>query len=98
MQLYEEALAFRPRDPQLNQSAALLALEMDDLESAREYAEAACEADPAAVAHLRTLARVLRRSGDVEEARKVIEKARKLDPKDPEIKEELMRLRRQRRR
>ena len=42
LRLLEEVLIHRPADPEVNHRAALLALEIQELERAMEYAEAAC--------------------------------------------------------
>ena len=48
--MYEEALGYRPCDPEINEKAARLALELGELDAAREYAETACELSPTTAA------------------------------------------------
>jgi curved DNA-binding protein CbpA len=92
--LYEEALHYRPSDPEVNDRAAQLAIETDELDRAREYAETACEVEPDVARYRVTLARVFRRQGLVEKARGVLEEALRLDPEDSQVSEELRSLRR----
>ena len=94
LQLLEEALNFRPCDVELNARAALLAVETGELERAREYAGVACELEPEVARHHATLCRVLRRQGDLRGARAALERARQLDPANPEVREEERQLKR----
>jgi len=94
MQLYEEALHYRPSDPEVNDRAAQLAIEMVELDRAREYAETACEVEPDVARYRVTLARVFRGQGLVEKARGVLKEALRLDPQDSQASEELESLRR----
>lgn len=98
LHLYEEVLAFRPNDPEVNHRAAELALELGELDQAQEYAEAACELSPETAVHHRTLARALRRAGLRERAKQVLERALRLDPENKEARAELESLRRSGRR
>jgi predicted Zn-dependent protease len=93
LRLYEEVLAFRPGDAAVYGRAAQVALTIDDLERAREYADRACELDPQCAPHALLLARALRRLGKADEARQALERASRLDPKHPEIQQELMKAR-----
>ena len=93
LRLYEEVLAFRPGDAAVYGRAAQVALAIDDLERAREYAERACELDPQCAPHLLVLSRALRRQGQSEAAKQALERASHLDPKNPEIQQELAKVR-----
>lgn len=98
LRLLEEALAYRPMDAQANARAAQLALETQELEKAREYAEAACELEPGVAAHLARLSRVLRRQGHATDASEALERGAALDPRDPEVLSEQKQLGRRGRR
>lgn len=91
--LFEEVISYRPADANAHDKAAQLALELEDLETAREYSERACDLAPESAAYCLTLARVLRREGLKERAREVLEEARNLDPQSSEILDELKKLR-----
>jgi curved DNA-binding protein CbpA len=96
LQLLEEALNFRPCDVEANARAAVLAVETGELERAREYAGVACELEPDVARHHATLCRVLRRQGDQRGARAALERAKRLDPSDLEVKAEERQLKRNR--
>jgi curved DNA-binding protein CbpA len=96
LRLLEEALHYRPSDARLQQRAAELALDLGEVERAREWAERACELAPEVAAHHSTLGRALRRAGERALARAAFERAQRLDPADPRAAEELDRLRRRR--
>jgi curved DNA-binding protein CbpA len=86
MRMYEEALGYRPCDPEINEKAAQLALELDDVDAAREYAETACEMSPQSVSAQRTLGKVLLRQGVCDKAGEVLKRALELDPDDEQTK------------
>jgi curved DNA-binding protein CbpA len=96
MRMYEEALSYRPCDPETNQKAAQLALELGDLDAAREYAETACELSPQEVAPHRTLGKALARAGLRDRAKEVLNRALEIDPDDAESKAEIDSLKRSR--
>ncbi len=98
MQMYEEALGYRPCDPEINEKAAGLALELGDLDAAREYAETASELSPQLASPHRLLGKVLRRSGLPDKAKDALERALEIDPDDEETKSEIDQLNRDRRR
>jgi curved DNA-binding protein CbpA len=85
MKLLEEAIHYRPLDPVANARAADLALSMNDLDPALEYASAAVEIEPEVAANQVLLARVLRRTGDMKSAKLALKRASKLAPDDPEV-------------
>jgi hypothetical protein len=95
--LLEEVLIHRPADPEVNHRAALLALDIRELERATEYAEAACELCPDSTEKRLTLVRVLAANGLLEKARSVLTEAARLDPKNEEVQAEFEKLRRPRR-
>jgi len=88
--LYEEALFFRPHDAELNHKAARLAFVLgEDLKKAKEWASAACELQPEVGAHRRTLGQIYKAAGLVANARRELEAALRMDPKDAEARDEL---------
>lgn len=95
MRLYEEALSYRPCDPEINQRAALLACEIGELDAAREYAETACEVDPDAASVHCTLGRVLMRMGLLEKAGGEFRRALAIDPDHEETRAQTEKLKRQ---
>ena len=97
LRLLEDVLIHRPADPEVNHRAAKLALDLRELDRAREYAEAACELCPDSVAMQLTLGHVLIKSGLQEKARKVLTAAAHLDPDDREVKAALLQMQRLRR-
>jgi curved DNA-binding protein CbpA len=97
LRLLEEVLIHRPADPEVNHRAALLALDIHELERATEYAEAACELCPESTEKRLTLARVLGANGLREKAKSVLTEAARLDPKNEEVHAEFEKLRRPRR-
>jgi tetratricopeptide (TPR) repeat protein len=97
LRLLEEVLIHRPADPEVNHRAALLALDIRELERATEYAEAACELSPESTEKRLTLARVLRAGGMREKAKSVLKEAAQFDPENEEVKAEMVKLRRPRR-
>ncbi len=84
---------YRPTDAEIHDRAAQVAIELSDLERAEEYAERACELAPDVPGHWVTYSRVLRRDGRRQKAREALEKARRLDPTSPILREELDKLR-----
>jgi tetratricopeptide (TPR) repeat protein len=94
LRLYEEVLHYRPCDPEANHRAAQLALEVKELDRAREYAEAACEISSEVGGYHRTLSRVYRAQGLRDKAKAELEELLRLDPQDSEARDELRSLRR----
>jgi tetratricopeptide (TPR) repeat protein len=88
LQLLEEALHYRPCDVEMLKRVVALCIEARELERAREYAEQLCEIEPEVAAHLARLAGVLRRQGKREQASLALERAAKLDGRDPDVKAE----------
>ena len=91
--LCEDALLYRPHDPELNGTAARLALGLKDLDAARDYAERALEHSPDVARYRRTFAEVLVATGHKGHAVRELERALELDSKDEESKKLLVRLR-----
>ena len=92
LRMLEEAVGYRPMDPQLNARAARLSLELGELDRAREYAEAVCEIEPDEASNHAILCRVLRRLGRVQEAQEALERATSLEANNPEVKVERLKL------
>ncbi|MDH3519970.1 MAG: DnaJ domain-containing protein [Myxococcales bacterium] len=88
MRMLEEALGYRPMDPETNTRAARLALELGELDRAREYAETLVEIEPKVALHHVLLSRALRRSGRTVEAQQALDRAASIDPQAPEVKAE----------
>jgi curved DNA-binding protein CbpA len=93
LRLLEEAMIYRPSDAEVHLRAAEVACDLDDYERAHEYAERACELAPEEVRPLLVLARCLRGQGLRQKAAEAIERARKLDPQNPQVLDELRRFR-----
>jgi curved DNA-binding protein CbpA len=85
MRLLEEAINYRPLDHEANARAADLALSMNDLDRALEYATAAVEIEPEAFEYQLLSARVLRRTGDMKAAKLALKAAFRLAPDDPGV-------------
>ena len=82
----------------MNDRAAQLAIEINHLDNAREYAETACELAPDVAGYRVTLARVYSRQGLAEKAKTTLEEAIRLDPADSQAREELESMQRRGRR
>ncbi len=98
MQLYEEAIHYLHLDPEMNDRAAQLALEINEFDRAREYAETACEVAPEAAGYRVTLSRVYWKQGLADKAKAVLDEAIRLDPGSSQAREELESMRRRGRR
>ncbi len=98
LRLYEEVIHFEPRNAPIHHRAAGLALELGDFEKAQEYAEAACDVAPEVCDHHVLLCRILRRAGLRERARRALETAEQLDPKNEDVKRERRALQKTKRR
>jgi curved DNA-binding protein CbpA len=84
LELCEEILLYRPHNPEVNDRAARMAAELNDLAKAREYAERAVEHSPDMGKYHTTLGRIYRQLGDKGHAMRELEKALELDPYDEE--------------
>jgi curved DNA-binding protein CbpA len=90
LRLFEEALHFKPFDPRVNHTAARLAwLVAADLRRAKEYAARACESEPEHAEYRKTLGLIYKAAGLHANARRELERALRLDPKDAEARSEL---------
>ncbi|HTF35796.1 MAG TPA: DnaJ domain-containing protein [Myxococcota bacterium] len=88
--LFEEALLYRPHDPDVNHTTARLAwLAAGDLKKAKEYAVRACELRPEVSTYRRTLGQIYKAAGLIANARRELEAVLRIDPKDAEAKQEL---------
>lgn len=93
LRLYEEALLHRPHDPDGNYQAARLAwLLGEDLRRAKDYAARACELVPENALYRRTLGQIYRAAGLSANARRELEAALRIDPKDATARAELREL------
>jgi curved DNA-binding protein CbpA len=88
LRMVEEAISYRPGDPEAHALAARLALELGEVERALEAAETAAEIEPEVAAHHAVLARALRRLGRNAEAVRALQRAEKLDARHPEVRAE----------
>lgn len=88
--LFEEALQFRPFDPEINIQAARLQWQaLGKLRKAQEYATAACETAPENADYRRVLGQILKAAGLESDARRELEAAIKMNPRDSEARAEL---------
>ncbi len=87
LRLFEEALHFKPYDPEANHTAARLAwLVAEDLRKAKEYALRATEAEPDKGDYRRTLGQIYQAAGFAANARRELKAAVRLNPKDKEAR------------
>jgi predicted Zn-dependent protease len=86
LRMLEDVLLYRPHDPKVNDRAAGVALELDMVEKAREYAQRSVEHSPDVAAYRKTLAKVHLAAREKGHAVHELEKAQKLDPADPWIR------------
>jgi Flp pilus assembly protein TadD len=70
-------------------AAQLSWLVANDLRRAREYAARACEAEPEQAEYRRTLGQIYKAAGLKANARRELERALRLDPKDAQARAEL---------
>ena len=90
LRCYEEATHYRPFDAELFYKAARISWQLSkDLRKAKEWALAACELEPNHAAYRRTLGQVYKAAGLEANARRELQAAIKLDPKDAEAAAEL---------
>lgn len=90
LRLFEEALHYKPFDARVNHTAARLAwLVAADLRRAKEYASRACESEPENAEYRKTLGMIYKAAGLRANARRELERALRLDPKDAEVRSEL---------
>jgi curved DNA-binding protein CbpA len=90
---FEEAIHYRPFDAALAYRTAVLAWQsIDDLKKAKELAQQAAELEPDNGLYRRTLGQIYSAAGLSANARRELEAALRLDPKDKEAKASLRRL------
>jgi curved DNA-binding protein CbpA len=91
--LFEEAIHYRPFDAELAFRTAVLAWQsVDDLKKAKELAQQAVELEPESGVYRRTLGQIYAAAGLAANARRELETALRLDPKDKEAKSALRQL------
>jgi curved DNA-binding protein CbpA len=81
LELYEEALSYRPADARIHERAAVVALSLGELERALEYAVQASELAPGDADSLVALARVQLELEQAENARATLDRARRVAPR-----------------
>jgi len=90
LRAFEEALGYRPGDVELLHRAARLALHVgDDLHQAKEWALEAVELETRDAGGHRLLGQIYKAAGLAANARRELELALQLDPKDDEARAEL---------
>jgi len=90
LRLYEEALHYRAFDAELSHKTGRLAWKLGaDLRKAKEYAMAACELAPDNALYHRTLGQIYKAAGLAANAKRELQTALRLDPKDVEARQEL---------
>jgi tetratricopeptide (TPR) repeat protein len=90
LRLYEEALHYRAFDAELSHKTGRLAWKLgSDLRKAKEYAMAACELAPENALYHRTLGQIYKAAGLAANAKRELQTALRLDPKDAEARQEL---------
>jgi curved DNA-binding protein CbpA len=82
----EEALLYRPHDPELNEAAARCSIVLGRGEDAIEFAERAVDHSPDVGRYHRTLAGAMRLNGDPGHAIRELERALELDASDEEAR------------
>ena len=94
LRLYEEALLYRPHQPELNDRAARAALMCGQVTTAVEYAETALSHSPDVALHHVTMAMVLDARGNAGLVIHELERALELEPTNNEAKKLLAAMRR----
>lgn len=82
LRLMEDVLIYRPHDPELNERAAQVCLQLEKYDDAREYAETLIERTPDVGAFHSLLGRIHRGSGNKKAALAAFETALKYDEED----------------
>jgi tetratricopeptide (TPR) repeat protein len=80
--LLEDVLLYRPHDPELNERAARVCLQLGKLDVAEEYAQTYMEGSPEVAGSHTLLGRIHRERGDRDAAVRAFERALKLDEED----------------
>lgn len=87
--LLEDVLLYRPHDPDLNDRAARICLQLGQLEAARDYAETCVARCPEIAAHHTLLGRIHREQGDLDLAMHAFENALRCDADEMEARKAL---------
>jgi tetratricopeptide (TPR) repeat protein len=82
LKLLEDVLIYRPHDPQLNDRAARVCMQLGKLESAQGYVETLIERTPDVAAYHTLMGQILREQKNLEAAAVAFETALKLDDED----------------
>ena len=82
LNLLEDVLIYRPHDPELNDRAARVALQLGNIELAKGYVDTLIEGTPEVAAHHTLLGRIYREQDDLDAAVNAFETALKLDEED----------------
>ncbi len=93
LKLLEDVILYRPHDPETNSQAAMLALELEKLDKAFDYARTAVDHSPDVAAYRTMLGSVYRAQGDIGHAKNEFESALKIDPNDLEARKAVASLR-----
>ena len=93
LKLLEDVLMYRPHDPQLNERAAQVCMQLGQLEAAQGYVETLIERTPDAGQYHTLLGRIHRERGDADAAVSAFETALKLDEDDAEARRSLASIR-----
>ena len=91
--LLEDVLIYRPHDPQLNDRAARVCLQLGKLDAALDYAQTLLERSPDVAQHHTLLGRIHRERGDKELAVCAFEAALKCDEEELEARRALASMR-----
>ncbi len=91
--LLEDVLPYRPHDPELNERAARVCIQLGKLDDALEYAETLLERTPELASAYTLIGRISREQGDPDRAVHAFEKALKFDEEYLEARRALASLR-----
>ncbi len=80
--LIEDVLIYRPHDPELNERAARICLQLEKFEMAEEYAETLIERAPEVAGSHTLMGNIHRKQGELDTAMSDFETALKLDEED----------------
>jgi len=89
LRLLEDVLPYRPHDPELNERAARVCLQLTKLDDAEEYAETLLLRSPEYSPAHTLLGRIHRERGDMDQAVRAFEMALKFDEEDLEARRAL---------
>ena len=89
LSLLEDVLPYRPHDPELNERAARVCVQLGKLDEAQEYAETLIERSPESAPGYVLLGRIYKDLGETEKAVGAFEKALKFDGENSEARRSL---------